>query len=69
MPKRTQNDSAPFQTIPNATRLTGLSQRYLRDGCKSGLVPHVRVGTVFLVNVPALLKSLEAATDGKEKLW
>lgn len=61
MPRRTRNDSAPFQTVPNACRLTGLSQKFLRDGCKSGTVPHVRSGSVYLVNVPALLRSLDSA--------
>ena len=63
MPKRTRNDTAAFQTVPNACRLTGLSQRYLRDGCKAGTVPHVRSGRVFLINVPALLRSLGASTE------
>lgn len=62
MPKRTRNDSAPFQTLPNATRITGLSQRYLREGCKTGKIPHVRSGNVYLVNVPALLRVLETTT-------
>lgn len=63
MPKRTANPNAPFQTIPNASRITGLSQRYLRDGCKEGTVPHARSGAVYLVNIPALLRSLEACPE------
>ena len=63
MPKRIVNLEAPFQTIPNATRITGLSQAYLRSGCKNGTVPHVRSGSTFLVNVPALLRSLGVPED------
>ena len=52
------SDNAPYQRIPAACRITGLSQNYLRAGCKSGDVPHVKIGTTYMVNVPALLKKL-----------
>lgn len=54
------NDSAPFQTIENASRITGLSSWYLRDGCKNGSVPHIKSGRTYLINVPTLLRKLEA---------
>ena len=63
MPRRTTNPSAPFQTIPRATEITGLSQRYLRDGVKAGSVPHVRSGSVVLINVPSLLRKLGATPE------
>lgn len=50
----------PFQKIAEASRTTGLSQYFLRNGCKDGTIPHVKSGTVYLVNVPALLKMLGA---------
>lgn len=50
----------PFQKIPQASKTTGLSQYFLRNGCKDGTIPHIRSGTVYLVNVPALLKKLGA---------
>ncbi len=52
------SDSAPFQRIPAACRITGLSQSYLRAGCKNGTVPHIKAGGTYLVNVPALLRQL-----------
>lgn len=55
----------PFQKIPEAARTTGLSQYYLRGGCKDGTVPHVKSGTVYLVNVPALLRKLDAESGGQ----
>lgn len=58
-----QNDNAPFQRIPAACRITGLSQSYLRSGCKAGIVPHVMIGNVFMVNVPALLRQLGASEE------
>lgn len=50
--------NTPFQTIPTASKTTGLSKYYLREGCKAGTIPHVMSGTTYYVNVPALLKQL-----------
>lgn len=50
----------PFQKIPEACRTTGLSMYYLRKGCKDGTIPHIKSGTVYLINVPKLLRNLEA---------
>lgn len=55
----TQNNNVPFQKISEASRSTGLSQYYLREGCKNGSVPCVRSGRTYMVNVPALLRKLE----------
>lgn len=55
----------PFQKFPDASRTTGLSQYFLRQGCKNGTVPHVKSGGTYYVNVPALLRQL-GADDGKE---
>lgn len=54
----------PFQTIPEASRTTGLSKYYLRKGCQEGTIPHVMSGNVFYINVPTLLKLL-----GVDPLW
>ena len=50
----------PFQKIAEAAKTTGLSQYYLRSGCKDGSIPHVRSGTTYFVNVAALLRKLDA---------
>lgn len=55
----------PFQKIPEAARTTGLSQYYLWGGCKDGTVPHVKSGTVYLVNIPALLRKLDAESSAQ----
>lgn len=52
------NGTAPFQKITLASELTGLSQYYLRRGCRDGSVPCVKSGTTYFVNVPALLRKL-----------
>lgn len=44
-----------------------LSQYYLRNGCKDGSVPHIKSGTVYLVNIPALLRKLGVENDERQK--
>lgn len=56
----------PFQRIPQAAETTGLSQYYLRRGCKDGSIPHIRSGPVYFINIPALLRQLGAA-EGEEE--
>lgn len=60
MKKREINDTAPFQRIDDAARITGLPRGYLRDGSKTGDVPCIWHGRACLVNVPALLRKLDA---------
>ena len=59
-------NDAPFQSIREACRSTGLSQCYLRSGCRDGSVPHIMSGTKYLVDVPALLAKLRDSTSGVE---
>lgn len=58
-------NGTPFQKIPEAARTTGLSQYYLRNGYKTGSVPHVKSGTVYLVNIPALLRKLDTESSAQ----
>ena len=55
----------PFLNIARACEVTGLSQYYLRNGCKSGFVPHIKSGKVYLINVPALLRKLDAESEAR----
>ena len=57
----------PFQKITDAATTTGLSQYFLRSGCRDGSVPHVKSGTTYFVNVPALLRKLGADDDTAKK--
>lgn len=60
MKTRIHDQTAPYQTISSTSRITGLSQTYLRGGVRAGTIPHVRSGSVYLINVPLLLAQLEA---------
>ena len=57
----------PFQKIPQASKTTGLSQYFLRNGCKDGTIPHIRSGAVYLINVPALLKKLGQINERRDE--
>lgn len=48
-----------FQTFADASRSTGLSQYFLRRGCKAGTIPHIKSGNKFLVNVPLLIEKMD----------
>ena len=50
--------TVPFQKIAEACKTTGLSQYFLRQGCKDGTIPHVKSGGVYYINIPALMEAL-----------
>ncbi len=51
-----------FQTFVDASRITGLSQYYLRRGCKTGTIPHIKSGNKFLINIPLLIEQMDLAS-------
>lgn len=53
------NPALRFQTISDASRSTGLSQYFLRRGCKDGSVPNIRSGNKYLINVPLLIECMD----------
>ena len=55
----------PFQKLKDACKTTGLSVKYLRNGCKDGTIPHLMSGNTYYVNIPALLRQL-GVPDEKE---
>lgn len=59
MGKRRFDAEAPFQSIRDAARLTGLSMFYLRERCKARTIPVVMVGSEYRINLPLLLAQLE----------
>lgn len=50
----------PFMKIKDACKVTGLSCYFLRRGVKDGSIPHIKSGTVYLINISALLRQLGA---------
>ena len=54
----------PYQKIPEACKSTGLSQYFLRNGCKNGTIPHVKSGPTYDIDVAALLEKWRGETTG-----
>lgn len=59
MAKREFMPEAPWQSIRHASRVTGLSQIYLRTRCREGSIPVLMVGGEYRIHVPLLLEQLE----------
>ena len=53
-------NATPFLKIQDAVRVTGLSAYFLRQGCRDGSVPCVRSGRRYFINIPALMRKLNA---------
>lgn len=53
-----QNNVKPFVSIDEASRLTGLSRFYIRNGIRAGEIQHIMSGTKYLVNLPVLFSRL-----------
>lgn len=59
-------ENTTFMKIEDACKATGLSQYFLRSGCKDGSVPHVKSGKVYYVNVPALIRKLDPESESHD---
>ena len=51
---RSNLDGKRFLSIRDAATVTGLSQFFLRSGCRDGSVPCIRSGRKYLVDVQSL---------------
>lgn len=60
MGKRKIDLEAPYQGLRASSVITGQAVSWLREGCKSGRIPHIRVGQEYRINIPMLLEQLEA---------
>ena len=65
-----KDHNPPYQGIQAAARTTGLSQSYLRAGCRAGTIPHIRSWGKYYIYIPALLEQLgaEALANGSSEL-
>lgn len=61
--------TVPFQKITEACRTTGLSQYFLRRGCKDGTIPHIKSGSTYYINVPELLGQLNTGETAADIDW
>jgi hypothetical protein len=47
-----------MQSIPKASKATGLSKYFIRQLCERNLVPFLKSGNKFYVNLPVLMQML-----------
>lgn len=50
MRRRTYDGSSMFVSVRAAAELSGLSQKYVRQGCREKRIPFVMVGSDYRVN-------------------
>ena len=50
----------PFMNVKDAARAIGLSEYHLRKELAKGNIPHLMCGRCIKINVPALLRQLDA---------
>lgn len=67
LPKRRFDPTAPYQGIPGASRISGLSRGFIRDGCKAGTIPHLMVGGEYRICMSLFLQQLEAEAAANMK--
>lgn len=53
-----------FVSVKEACAVSGLSQAFIRQGCKDGRFPYILNGNRFIINLPALLEVLDNESRG-----
>ena len=56
---RPTTDEPRFASIKDACRRTGLSQCFLRSGCKDGSVPCIKAGNKYMIDLVAFSRRLD----------
>lgn len=67
MRPKTFNPEAPYQTPRAAAYLTGLSLWYIREGCKAGTIPHIRVGRDYRIDMQQLREQLKRESQNTKR--
>lgn len=65
--RKPYDPTRPFQSIADASRTTGLSQFALRQGCRTGTLPHIRSGTTYLINMKLLVERLDEMSQNVDQ--
>ncbi len=53
------NLESVYQSPRGAARITGFGVTYIRDGCRAGHIPHVKVGNDYRIHMEKWLALLE----------
>lgn len=52
-----------LQPLKKASNILGLSEYSLRQGVKTGQIPHLRIGNKIYINMPQLMEQIEKQTS------
>lgn len=65
----TGGDMLPYVSIREAVRITGLSERFIRDGVRAGRIPYIPAGKKAMIAIRPFLEQLdaEARTNGSRE--
>ena len=55
-----------FVSIQKAAQLTGLSQYFIRNGCRAGSIPHIMSGNRYKVDLLRFERQICAAGEERE---
>lgn len=53
------NLEATYQSPRGAAIITGFGVTYIRNGCREGNIPHIKVGNDYKINMSQWLSQLE----------
>lgn len=56
-----------YKSTKQASKITGLSIYYLRNGCKNGTIPCIRSGKKFLIDMEGLAETLHKRQDASRQ--
>lgn len=54
----------PYLTIRQAARYSGISEYFIRNGAKNGLIPHIMCGNRYMINYEKFLSMMEEMAGG-----
>ena len=50
-----------FVSIKTASQITGLSQYYIRNGCRAGTIPHIMSGNRYKVDLQRFAETISSS--------
>lgn len=68
MRRKEIDPTAIFQRRRGAAAITGLSDKYIYEGCKNGTIPAIKCGSDWLINMPLFLEQLNEASRVKSNV-
>ena len=52
-----------FKSIAETSKITGLSQAFLYQGCRNGTIPCIKSGKKYLLNPEKIVEYLDSQAD------